>query len=222
MELYLIAALGYDLGGSRGLRAILEHLKSDHIVVDYDNLSVKRAVLFEKLLDQEEGRKYLFDAFMDSFPDSNKDTLQKFLSSVGYSYIVPKNYCIDMEVEKDVEIYNLNPANVQRKDFSEDMKSVEKYLSMTLEDLSLEISRWYSKDIEVNPESISELTEHDSEVARNIRTLSETVVFIGNLPQIFGPYPNVFENLKDLNPKRLKLNKVYEFIENDKALSSIH
>lgn len=224
MELYLLAYIEEDIQGRSRLHTILEHLQPDCIVVDHDAWAVSHAEAYEKYLETK-GIEHLIELHVKEFPDSNKETLREYLLSLGYAYLVPKTYCYDSTAEKDVDLCFLNPTDdpIWKSPVSLDVREkVGKYLAMSVEELNEEIDEKYLADVEVAPETLVNLANHVTEVARHIETLDRKVVLIGKLPLIFGEYTNVSASLPDIKPIRLKLNEVYDFVEEADSQTVLH
>ena len=65
----------------------------------------------------------------------------------------------------------------------------------------------YSQDIRLNGAEREGFNSRDRTMDSKIRELRGRVLHVGGLTHIFGDYENLYHLLRDMNPRRIRLNE---------------
>ncbi|MFW6311357.1 MAG: hypothetical protein ACOC1K_03885 [Nanoarchaeota archaeon] len=212
--LTLVGLSHLDLDSYTRLSALLTHLKPSVIGIedtkqDFEEISnlikiSSNSKIFEKAITYSK-KKY---------PDANPETLKQWLSSTYGDH----KAIIEYSNANFVQILHCdNPQVLEKIDFESEANDSKSSLNKTLDNFlrlspnaaRLDIANEYSlSKYPVNDceELVAFYQARDNFSEQILRSQTKNTVYVCGLAHIFGDYnPNLFDSLKDLQPKRIKL-----------------
>lgn len=213
-ELYLVETVHVDLKGPERLDKLLDYLEPDHVSVEYDLQRAQQANVFQLAIQNPAFFEHIARSFERFFDGSNPETVKKYLEIADFEYFGAKDYCGDNQVrfwlfdnwDPDNHFAELKVPN------SEKHKNLVETMSMTPRELQRKVERIYSGELPEAPEEeLRKLEQRDKYNARVLRTLQRQVngriVHIGGMIHTRGPQHNLYDRLKSLSPRRVKLSE---------------
>lgn len=215
----LIGTSHFDLEGYYRLINFLNYLKPSLIALETTKIDYKDSKIVNELFSNESILNEAVSNLKDKFPNLNQNTVRHWLFSQNYDtkaiseYVslnkVPLIFCDKEEELKKITIKN---STIENPFLSKEILS---FLSLNLTDAKRNVEQEYACDEYPVKDSV-ELTsfyksrdEFAEKILRKHSEETQKLVYICGLDHIYGDYtPNLFERLKDLNPRRLKLNYI--------------
>jgi len=203
MELYLVGTVSCDFKGPSRLKTVLHGLQPEKIVLAMDETSAYQATEIERIV-AESSPSDLLKLIQAKNIDSDPETILDWLNIVGYEYLISEAHC----QKYGSELLLTYPPSEETLD-EESLGGMEPFLSSTPEELATDVETVYrtnGETLKIEDESFARIVvDH---IADYIRSLEGKVMFVGTLNHIYWKKHNLYEQLEDLNPRKINLGNI--------------
>ncbi|HLC58660.1 MAG TPA: hypothetical protein VJI68_02270 [Candidatus Nanoarchaeia archaeon] len=209
IELYLIGTQHFDPNGPRRLRKLLENKRPEVITVETDQDRIDNLENYWRELTPEKLERVAIDLHQ-RMPGSHIEGIRNYLTVSGYEYKEAKLYADSHGIEIiPVDKFD-EEFQAAKGDWNHPInRDSVKFLKVNIPRLRELVERRYNEETIKIPEGIkvTSLEYRDAHMEAKIREQHGRVVHIGGMAHFYGAYINLYDRLRSLGAKKIKLNE---------------
>ncbi|MDP3698230.1 MAG: hypothetical protein Q8R47_01445 [Nanoarchaeota archaeon] len=202
LQLDLVGIFHRDFKGPERLQKLLSILSPDVVSLEYNPKSIIELDQLEKYKQSAEGMAALVAHFCRK-ENYLPETVRQALPNLYFEYFVSKEYCKYDQKQllfSDLGDRDLAQQNLQYA-FSNSPQTIQQQT-----EIDYRMANQYQM-IDIPAEQVPYLIRRDAYTETILRPLSRKVAHLVGAWHLFGNYHNLYERLRDLNPRRIMLNQ---------------